>query len=86
MKKEDIIKAIEDLRMGLPFSYYYIGVMNDVASELAYLRQCDYDTKTWRFWPVDTEEDAKDILKYYTEKGMKLCNNGNSEIKYIYIL
>ncbi|MCX7878915.1 MAG: hypothetical protein N2510_09810 [Ignavibacteria bacterium] len=86
MKKEDIIKAIEDLRMGLPFSYYTIGTMEDVATELAYLKQNGYDTTTWRFWPVDTEEDAEEIKRYYLEKGMKPCFNGRTKVKYIFIL
>jgi len=86
MKKEDIIKAIEDLRMGLPFSYYTIGFADDIMSEKSYLKKMGYDLSTWKFWPVDSEEDAHEIKNYYITKGMKPCNNGKSEIKYIYIL
>lgn len=63
------------------YKIWTIGITNNVER-----RKGEHDDpKYWRDWKADSEKDARDIEKYFQDKGMKGDTGGGDNPTYVYI-
>lgn len=80
MKESEIIEAIER-RVNKKYSIWTIGITDDPDR-----RRTEHDNpKYWKHWRADTETIARNVEKYFVEKGMKGSTGGGEHPNYVYI-
>lgn len=90
MQYEEIIQSINNhlKQSSKPFySDFYVGITEDVKKRLFSEHQVNEKIDWWIYCYADTEEIAREVEKFYIEKGMdggKGGGKGNGETKYIY--
>jgi len=84
MKESEIIKAIENRVMSAKtkkYSLWTIGITNDPDR-----RRVEHgNPKYWMQWRADTEAIARNVEKYFLDKGMKGSGGGGENPHYVYI-
>ena len=90
MTKEEIIRDF-DAHLGKSnhqyYSEFYVGITNNIESRLFGSHKVPKDNHWWIYSPADTEEIARDVERYYLEKGMRGGpggGTGNGDAKYVY--
>ena len=88
MDKEIIISEI-DSRVNEPktpsFSAWIIGITNDTERRKGEHENDGKNTKYWRDWKADSEEEARDIEKHFKDKDMKGDTGGGKTPIFVYI-
>ena len=69
MNKDDIIKKIE-YRV-TKYSIWTIGITDDPIRRKTEHENDGQVVTQWEAWEVDSEQDARDIEKYFLDKGME---------------
>lgn len=92
MSYEEIIKDIEEhLKISSKplYSDFYIGITEDIQERLFGYHQVVDKTDWWIYCRADTEGIARDVEKFYLEKGMDGgtgggTGKGNTQYVYCY--
>jgi len=81
MKESEIKTAIEGVVGTTSYSSWTIGVTDDPDR-----RRTEHgDPKHWHQWRADTETIARNVEKYFLDKGMKGAPGGGEHPDYVYI-
>lgn len=81
MVSESAIKSAIEGIVGGGYSAWTIGVTDNLAR-----RKSEHDNpKCWRQWDADTETAARNVEKYFLDKGMKGSGGGGGGADYVYI-
>ena len=81
MQESEIIQAIE----GRTYHLWYIGITDDLERRKAEHDSAGDSTKYWQSWKADTETIARNVEKYFLDKGMKGGTGGGEHPTYVYI-
>jgi hypothetical protein len=81
MREAEIIQAIGDRTYNL----WYIGITDDPERRKAEHDAAGDNTKHWKCWKADTEAIARNVEKYFIDKGMKGGTGGGEHPTYVYI-
>ena len=80
MEESEILSAIEQI-VGKKYSIWTIGITDDPDR-----RRIEHDNpKFWHQWRADTETIARNVEKYFLDKGMKVSPGGGESPNYVYI-
>jgi len=80
MEESEIISAIEPI-VSKNYSIWTIGITDDPDR-----RRIEHDNpKFWHQWRADTETIARNVEKYFLDKGMKGSPGGGESPNYVYI-
>ena len=83
MTKIEIITAIK--AKCNTYSHWYIGV-TDNPDERKSQHSSDGNSVTlWQHWKTDSEQDGRDIEKYFLDLGMKGGEGGGGKAGYVYV-
>lgn len=79
MKESEIIEDIE--KIVSYYSAWTIGITDDPGR-----RKTEHgNPKYWHQWRADTETIARNVEKYFLDKGMKGAPGGGDDLNYVYI-
>ena len=79
MSKSEIIEAIE--KSVSNYLAWTIGI-----TDAPKRRKSEHGhPRDWRYWKVDTETIARNVEKYFLDKGMKCGGGGGDRPNYVYI-
>lgn len=78
--KQEIVKKVNAVRKG-DYSIWTIGITDDPDRR----KQEHGNPGAWRHWRADTETIARNVEKYFLEKGMKGAPGGGENPNYVYI-
>ena len=79
MKEQEIIDAIESSVFN--YSLYTIGITDDPER-----RRGEHGNPiVWQYWKADSEKIARNVEKYFLDKGMKGKPGGGEHPTYVYI-
>ena len=81
MNESEIISAI-GIRT---YSSWTIGITDDPARRKAEHEAEGKNVKSWQDWKADTETIARNVEKYFQDKGMKGSTGGGEHPTYVYI-
>lgn len=88
MLKSEIISAIDD-RVNKAetkkYSIWTVGITNDTERRKEEHKNEEKNIKYWIDWKADSEKDARDIEKYFLDKGMGGDTGGGETPKFVYI-
>jgi hypothetical protein len=86
MNESKIISAIEHAR-GTTASYsrWTIGITDDPVRRRKEHDDEGKNTLCWHDWKADTETIARNVEKYFQDKGMKGSTGGGEHPNYVYI-
>lgn len=85
MTKENIIYGINVKIQGLGYSSWTIGITDNPVTRKAQHENEGRNVKRWQNWKTDSEEDGRQIEKYFLNKGMQGDTGGGGKAGYIYI-
>jgi hypothetical protein len=88
MKESEMIQAIEKRVMSAEtkkYSIWTIGITDDPERRRAEHDNAHDNTKYWMHWKADTETIARNVEKYFLDKGMKGSTGGGEHPIYVYI-
>lgn len=81
MASESAIKAAIEGFVGGKYSIWTIGVTDDPVR-----RKTEHgNPQHWHQWDADTETAARNVEKYFLDKGMKGAPGGAGRADYVYI-
>ena len=81
MKEKDIKIAIERVVGNTRYSIWSIGITDD-----ADRRKGEHkNPKYWHDWRADSETIARNVEKYFLDKGMEGDTGGGESANYVYI-
>lgn len=84
MKESEIKKAVENRVMSAKtkkHSLWTIGITNDPDR-----RKIEHgNPKYWMQWKADTETSARNVEKYFLDRGMKGGGGGGENPRHVYI-
>ena len=69
------------------YSEFYIGITNNIDERLFGSHKVPRENHWWIYSPADTEEIAREVEKFYLDKGMRGGTGGgtgNGDAKYVY--
>ena len=81
MPGETQIKLEIANKVGAYLPYWRIGITADPDSR----RQEHGNPTLWHYWNAESEDSARNIEKYFLDKGMKGDTRGESTPYYVYI-
>ena len=84
MQKSQIVSEIETRVKSTKtenYSIWTIGVTENPSER----KSQHEDPKYWKQWTTDSEQDGRNIEKYFLEKGMKGGTGGGGTADYVYI-
>lgn len=81
MASESAIKSAIEGIVGGKYSIWTIGVTDDPARR----RGEHGNPPSWRHWDADTETAARNVERYFLDKGMKGAPGGAGRADYVYI-
>ncbi|MFH1224853.1 MAG: hypothetical protein V1676_03540 [Candidatus Diapherotrites archaeon] len=87
MEKSEIIKAIEGRVMAAEsknYSIWTVGITNNPGRRKNE-HESEKNVRHWNDWKADSENEARDIEKYFLAKGMKGEAGGGENPTYVYI-
>lgn len=89
MTKKDIIKEITDyvnqnFPAGATTKSFYVGIATDAENRLFIDHAVDKDNDIWIYCPTDSEQDARDIEKYFLDLELDGGSGGGKDIQYVY--
>ncbi|MCJ7506152.1 hypothetical protein MUP05_06765 [Candidatus Bathyarchaeota archaeon] len=83
MQESEIIQAIEAKTK--QYAIWTIGITDDPERRRAEHNSANDDTTFWVHWKADTETIARNVEKYFLDKGMKGSTGGGERPVYVYI-
>ena len=81
MASESAIKSAIEGIVGGKYSLWTIGVTDDPVRR----RSEHGNPNNWHQWNADTETDARNVERYFLDKGMKGGTGGIGRADYVYI-
>ena len=84
MKEDEIKQEIEgrvNHAKKVDYKIWTIGITDDPERR----REEHNDPKYWKHWKADTETIARNVEKYFLDKGMKGDTGGGNTPNYVYI-
>lgn len=85
MNESDIKSAIERVVGTTSYSSWIIGITNDPVRRRKEHDDEGENTKYWHDWKADSETIARNVEKYFQDKGMKGSTGGGEHPTYVYI-
>jgi hypothetical protein len=83
MQESEIILAISLGRTS--YRLWTIGITDDPKRRKSEHDANGEDTKAWSDWKADTETIARNVEKYFLDKGMKGSTGGGEHPTYVYV-
>jgi hypothetical protein len=82
-QESEIIQAIS---LGkTKYEIWTIGITDDPERRKSEHEAQDENVKYWKDWKADTETIARNVEKYFLDKGMKGSTGGGEHPTYVYI-
>lgn len=85
MQESAIIRAIEQKIGSTDIKIWTIGVTDDPQRRKAEHDANGESTTHWTDWKADTETIARNVEKYFLDKGMKGGTGGGEHPIYVYV-
>jgi len=67
------------------YSHWTIGITNDTERRKKEHENENHNVKYWEEWEADNETIAKNVEKYFLDKGMKGSSGGSEHPNWVYI-
>jgi hypothetical protein len=67
------------------YRLWTIGITDDPKRRRSEHDAQSEDTKSWRDWQADTEAIARNVEKYFLDKGMNGSTGGGEHPTYVYV-
>lgn len=83
MTKSEIITAIK--AKCITYSLWYIGVTDNPDERKAQHANEGSNVSLWQQWKTNSEQDGRDIEKYFLDLGMKGGQGGGGRAGYVYV-
>jgi len=83
MQESELIQAISLGRTN--YRLWTIGITDDPKRRRPEHDAQGEDTKSWRDWKADTEAIARNVEKYFLDRGMKGSTGGGEHPTYVYV-
>ena len=85
MNKKDLIAAIEKKRGSIGYSAWTVGITNDPTRRKEEHQNAGKSVSSWKHWKADSEAIARDVEKYFLDKGMKGGGGGGDKPTFVYV-
>jgi hypothetical protein len=85
MNKQLLISAIENHRKKYMYTSWTVGITNDPARRKGEHENAGKSVGLWKDWKADSEKIAREVEKYFLDKGMKGGGGGGDKPTYVYI-
>jgi len=76
--KSEIIREIENVMVDGSEGDWYIGITDNTERRKGEHEKDGNDIGHWKDWNPESEEDARDIEKFFLNKGCSNCSKSNS--------
>jgi len=85
MSESELKKEIEEHRKKYKYSSWTIGITNDPKRRKEEHENDGKKVGMWKDWKANSEKIARNVEKYFQDKGMKGGEGGGDKPTYVYI-